>query len=104
MNSWMTCLLGGARKPPPLAERAVRVAPAAEDEIPAGCGWFDSSHELQHGLWVQEHATPDAVANDLPLGEWLELHMAARGAGLTPAGSQTGHHGGMPSLCREPAP
>ena len=77
MNSWMTCLLGGARKLPPAAERTARVAPAAEDEPPAGCGWFDSSHELQHGLWVQEHATPDAVANDLPLGEWLELHMAA---------------------------
>lgn len=77
MNSWMTCLLGGARKLPPAAERTARVAPAAEDEPPAGCGWFDSSHELQHGLWVREHATPDAVANDLPLGEWLELHMAA---------------------------
>ena len=76
MNSWMTCLLGGARKLPPVAERTARVAPAAEDETPAGCGWFDSSHELQHGLWVQEHATPDAVANDLPLGEWLELHLA----------------------------
>ena len=99
MNSWMTCLLGGARKLPPAAERTARVAPAAEDETPAGCGWFDSSHELQHGLWVREHATPDAVANDLPLGR-----LAARGAGLTPTGSQTGHHGGMSSLGREPAP
>ena len=64
MKSWMTCLLGGARKLPPVVPLADVV------------GWFDSSHELQHGLWVQEHATPDAVANDLPLGEWLELHLA----------------------------
>ena len=68
MNSWMTCLLGGARKLPPAAERTARVAPAAEDETPA------------HG------------------------RLPAHGAWLTPAGSQTGHHGGMSSLGREPAP
>jgi hypothetical protein len=68
-------LLGRSPDPPPVCP--IPPAPADVEEQAGGCGWFDSSHELQHGLWVQEHATPDAVANDLPLGEWLELHMAA---------------------------
>jgi hypothetical protein len=25
-----------------------------EDELPKGCGWFDSSHELMRGLVVME--------------------------------------------------
>ena len=52
------------------------------DEVLLGCGWFDSSHELQAGLQVTEHASPDAVANELPLGWWLDW--AARGAGSAP--------------------
>lgn len=54
-------------------------APASlspDDEVPGGCGWFDSSHELQCGLWVREHASPDEVAAELPLASWLELHLA----------------------------
>jgi hypothetical protein len=46
------------------------------DEPPSGCGWFDSSHELRRGLLVQEHASPDALACELPLASWLELHLS----------------------------
>jgi hypothetical protein len=49
---------------------------AAEDERPLACGWFDSSHDLQHGLCVKEHASPDTLARDLPLANWLELRLA----------------------------
>ena len=33
-------------------------ADPAADALPpgAGCGWFDSSHDLQRGLQVQEHS------------------------------------------------
>jgi hypothetical protein len=31
---------------------------------------------LQSGLLVTEHASADAVANDLPLEAWLTLHLA----------------------------
>ena len=48
---------------------------ALDDDRPLGCGWFDSSHELRAGLMVQEHASADAVANELPLGDWLQLHL-----------------------------
>ncbi len=47
------------------------------DEAPAGCGWFDSSHELRAGLVVVEHASADAVAASLPLDDWLRLHLGA---------------------------
>lgn len=70
-------LLGRTPAPTPGAGLAVHAptCPDPEDQT-GGCGWFDSSHELQHGLWVREHQTPDAVANDLPLASWLELHLA----------------------------
>jgi hypothetical protein len=45
--------------------------PPAE-AAPAGCGWFDSSHELQCGLMVTEHLTPERVVNEVPLGWWLD--------------------------------
>ena len=61
-----------ARTKPARAERA---EPAPEDDLPRGCGWFDSSHELQHGLLVQER-DPDAVAAELPLVHWLELQLS----------------------------
>jgi len=68
-------LLGRSPAQPPACP--VPPAPADPEAQAGGCGWFDSSHELQHGLWVREHASPDAVANDLPLASWLELHLAA---------------------------
>ena len=49
--------------------------PDAGDEQQPGCGWFDSSHELKSGLDVMEHASADAVASQLPLGDWLALHL-----------------------------
>jgi hypothetical protein len=50
-------------------------AEAEADADTAGCGWFDSSHDLQSGLLVTEHASADAVANELPLEAWLDLHL-----------------------------
>ena len=51
-------------------------AEEAEEARPAGCGWFNSSHELQRGLLVTEHASADAVAAELPLDGWIGLHLA----------------------------
>ncbi len=34
--------------------------------------WFDSSWLLREGLQITEHVSVDPVANDLPLGWWLE--------------------------------
>lgn len=62
------------RRPRPV--RAERRTGSAE-ERPPGCGWFDSSHELNHGLLVTEHASPDPVAADLPLSDWLGMQLAA---------------------------
>ena len=46
--------------------------PEQLDEVLLGCGWFDSSHELHTGLQVTEHLTPERVANEVPLGWWLD--------------------------------
>ena len=45
-------------------------------QAPQGCGWFDSSHELQRGLLVREHTDPAALAAEMPLGPWLEMQLA----------------------------
>jgi len=72
-----------SRRPAQPPARPARPAPPPrpvlwddEEEPPAGCGWFDSSHELHNGLWVREHTSADEVAAELPLGAWLELHLA----------------------------
>jgi hypothetical protein len=57
-------------------ELELQLEPEPEEEAPRGCGWFDSSHELQCGLWVHEHDSPDDLAGELPLGPWIELHLA----------------------------
>ena len=62
-----------------------RVRPAAPDWVTATvcaaptddphdkrCGWFDSSQDLTVGLRVTEHLSPDPVANEVPLGWWLD--------------------------------
>jgi hypothetical protein len=37
----------------------------AGDEPPRACGWFDSSHELQQGLWVEEDLPLEVLAQAL---------------------------------------
>ena len=58
-------------------ELELELEPEPEEDTPRGCGWFDSSHELQSGLWVREHLSPADLAAELPLGPWIELHLAA---------------------------
>jgi len=68
---------------PARAAAAAAASKATEAQLPDGtgleaagaCGWFDSSHALQHGLCVTEHASADAVAAHLPLDDWLQLHL-----------------------------
>ncbi|MDP2007671.1 MAG: hypothetical protein Q8K45_18520 [Rubrivivax sp.] len=74
-------LLPWRRRPAPTAgarpdEAALPAPDAAEEERPRAPGWFDSSHDLQHGLSVREHATPDTLGRELPLASWLELQLA----------------------------
>ena len=38
--------------PPPVGP--AHTVPPADDDIPRGCGWFDSSHELLSGVVVWE--------------------------------------------------
>lgn len=64
------------RPPTRQLRQGVRPAPAVADaDCPMACGWFDSSHELLSGLIVCEHATLDTLAGELPLANWLELHL-----------------------------
>ena len=56
--------------------------PCEEEDRPRGCGWFDSSHDLHAGLMVREHASVDAVANEMPLALWLELKLQGCRAGV----------------------
>jgi len=64
----------------PRAQRLSAPLPATaalrDDDVPRGCGWFDSSHDLHRGLCVQEHASPDTLAQELPLANWLELQLS----------------------------
>lgn len=50
------------------------------DEVLLGCGWFDSSHALNAGLQVTEHLTPEPVANEVPLGWWLDWQSDGKAA------------------------
>ena len=61
---------------PPLPARP-EDAEAGDDAPPAGCGWFDSSHELRSGLRVEEELPPDAVARLVPLSWWLAWELDA---------------------------
>lgn len=71
LNTWFR------RRPAAAAPAAaVPATDLPEDDAPRGCGWFDSSHELQAGLQVTEHASPDGVATALPLADWLGLHLS----------------------------
>lgn len=65
-----------APRPPRADDAALPALDEEDDERPRGCGWFDSSHDLQHGLSVREHATPDTLGRELPLANWLELQLS----------------------------
>jgi hypothetical protein len=58
--------------PPDWVNARVDQPPGEPDERPCGCGWFDSSHELNRGLQVTEISSPEPVANEVPLGWWLD--------------------------------
>jgi hypothetical protein len=48
--------------------RRFRMMQPGDEREDAGPGWFESSRELQHGLWVREGAPDD----DALLAEWRE--------------------------------
>ena len=57
------------------------------EDRPKGCGWFDSSYELGHGLVVCEHdatAAAQALA-EAPLADWLAFQL---GGWRAPAAAQ----------------
>lgn len=61
----------------PLARLNVSNDIGSDDNLPClGCGWFDSSHELQTGLQVSEHDDDEVVAAGLPLATWLDVQLA----------------------------
>jgi hypothetical protein len=62
------------RRPTPAPRRDDE---SSAEERPPGCGWFDSSHDLQSGLRVTEHAQADAVVNQIPLSWWLGWELDA---------------------------
>ncbi len=66
------------RRPTSRARRAAgdEAETTADDGPAAGCGWFDSSHDLRTGLVVCEHDTLSTLAPTTPLAHWLELHRA----------------------------
>jgi hypothetical protein len=68
------------RQVPDWVEACVAEPPAApaDDGAPRGCGWFDSSHDLNAGLQVTEHLSPQALADAVPLGWWLDWQTAGR--------------------------
>ena len=70
---WWRCAKAQAprRRRIPIAETGDAPEPPPDDE-PRGCGWFDSSHDLRHGLQVTEHADPGAVPNEVPVGWWVD--------------------------------
>ena len=76
---WLPGLLALLQAPaagPGLPARRTQVDVDVEADPPGACGWFDSSHELVHGLQVQELSTPESLAAALPLALWLQLHQA----------------------------
>lgn len=60
----------------------VETAGSSAAEPPGACGWFDSSHELQQGLRVTEHSSAEALGAELPLADWLHLHLGGWVGGL----------------------
>lgn len=78
---------GTRRAPPP--DSADSVPPSEDEALPLGCGWFESSHELGHGLQVTEHEHLDHAGGSLPLDVWLAWHLAGFSADAASASSRT---------------
>lgn len=57
--------------------RTARPAAQHADERVFGCGWFDSSLDLQDGLRVTEHEGQDALRDLVPAGWWLAWELDA---------------------------
>ena len=74
LNRLWSCLAPTIDRPVPLP--AAGQGRCDEDPPCQGCGWFDSSHELQRGLQISEHDDDEVVAAALPLATWLELQLA----------------------------
>lgn len=49
------------------AASAPATRPGEDEPPPPGCGWFDSSLDLSHGLAVVEHTSFDAIRDAAPL-------------------------------------
>lgn len=67
----------GARPAPAAMTGPGDTAGAADNAPPRGCGWYDSSHDLQAGLRVTEHTDVAAVVNQVPLSWWLGWELDA---------------------------
>ena len=65
------------RRPAPEPPKAPTAPTATDDEPPRACGWFDSSHELQHGLQLTVHDGSAELATLVPLGWWLQWELEA---------------------------
>jgi hypothetical protein len=71
--------------PPPAGQAPAQAPPGAIAQAPAdettdavpprGCGWFDSSLDLRHGLQVLEHSRVDGLAEVLPAAHWLAFEL-----------------------------
>ena len=81
MTNWMTRWLrrqrrrtNGANMTPRMRPEVGELVapPEAQGQERVGCGWFDSSWELQHGLAVREGPVID------PLGLWTFERQANR--------------------------
>jgi len=67
---WRRASLGGPRR----RRARVEAEPRADDEPLQGCGWFDSSHELERGLLVSE--ADAAVLGALPVADWIDMELS----------------------------
>ena len=70
---WSLCRCRPSTAPRLAPAESGEPAPPAEDR-PAGCGWFDSTYELNQGLLVCEHGhdTAATALAALPLSDWLQ--------------------------------
>lgn len=79
--SLLRCFLARRPATPPQAPRAPAPETDAGLDRPLACGWFDSSHDLSHGLRVTVHADDPGQVPGVPLSWWLAWELDAA---LTP--------------------